>query len=59
AAEGMSLEQYLRALAELRVMDGTHLDVVHLDYCRPSLKERILKEDELKVLYDHDRDAKQ
>ena len=54
AVEGMSLEQYLKALAELRVVDGIHLDVVHLDYCRPSFKERILKGEELKVLYDHD-----
>jgi len=54
AVEGMSLAQYLRALAELRVMDGIHLDLVHLAYCRPSLTERILKGDEFKILYDHD-----
>lgn len=54
AVEGMSLEQYLRALAELPVMDDIHLDLVHLGYCRPSRTERILKGDEFKVLYDHD-----
>lgn len=54
AVEGMNLEQYLKALAELQVMDGIHLDIVHLDYCRPSFKERIIKEEELKVLYDRD-----
>jgi len=51
AVEGMSLEQYLKALAELRVMDGIQLDLVHLDHCRPGLKERILKGDKLKILF--------
>lgn len=50
----MSLEQYLSALAELRVLDGIQLDLVHLAYCRSGLKERILKGDKLKILYDDD-----
>jgi len=49
--EGMSFEQYLRALAEFRVVDGIHLDLVHLEYCKPRLKERILKVN--KILYQH------
>lgn len=59
AVEGMSLEQYLKALAELRVTDDIHLDLVHLDYCRPVLRERILKGDKLKILYDHDSNQRE
>ena len=50
AVEGMDFEDYLKALAEYREIRGTHLDLLHLDSCKPKLKEAILKEG--KVLYE-------
>lgn len=50
AVEGMDFEDYLKALAEYRFIKGIHLDILHLDFCRPQLKETILKEG--KVLYE-------
>jgi len=52
AVEGMNLKQYLRALAELRVVEGMHLDIVHLDYCKPRFKHRILENQKIKTLYE-------
>ena len=50
AVEGMDFEDYLRVLAEHREIIGTHLDILHLDLCKPKLKEAVLKES--KVLYE-------
>ncbi len=50
AVEGMDFEDYLKALAEYREIKGTHIDLLHLDFCKPPLKETILKEG--KVMYE-------
>lgn len=50
AVEGMDFEDYLKVLAEHRYLKGVHLDILHLDFCRPKLKEAILKEG--RVLYE-------
>lgn len=47
AIEGMDFEDYLKTLAEHRYLKGIHLDILHLDFCRPKLRELILKEGEL------------
>ena len=39
AVEGMDLESYLKALAEYRVVDGVHLDILHLSFCKPGIKK--------------------
>jgi len=52
AVEGMSLKQYLRALAELKVIEDVHFDIVHLDYCKPRFKNQILKNRKIKTLYE-------
>jgi len=52
AVEGMGLNHYLRALAELRVIDDMHLDIVHLNYCRIRFKNQILKNRKVKTLYE-------
>lgn len=52
AVEGMDLESYLKALAEYRVIDGIHLDILHLDFCKPEIKKRILKNSNVKILYE-------
>ena len=52
AVEGMSLKQYLMALAELRFIEGAHFDIVHLDYCKPRFKHQILKNQKIKTLYE-------
>lgn len=50
AIEGMSFRDYLKALAEYRDINGVRLDILHLELCKPQLKEMILKEG--KVLYE-------
>lgn len=50
AIEGIDFKDYLKALAEYRCIKGIHLDLLHMDFCRPQLKEVILKEG--KVLYE-------
>ena len=50
AVEGMDFEDYLKALAEYREIKGTHVDLLYLDFCKPTLKETILKEG--KLLYE-------
>ncbi len=50
AIEGMDFHDYLKALAEHRYLKGVHLDILHLDFCRPKLRDLILKEG--KVLYE-------
>lgn len=50
AVEGMNFEDYLKAIAEHREIKGTHIDLLHLDFCRPPLKETIIKQG--KVLYE-------
>lgn len=43
ALEGMDFEDYLKALAEHRFVRGMHLDMLNMDFCRPEIKEAILK----------------
>lgn len=43
AIEGMDFKDYLKALAEYREIKGTHLDLLNLDFCKPQMKEAILK----------------
>lgn len=50
AIEGIDFEDYLKALAEHRQLKGIHLDILHLDFCKPKLKETILKNG--KLLYE-------
>lgn len=50
AVEGMDFEDYLKALAEYRYLKGIHLDILHLDFCKPQVKEIVLKEG--KILYE-------
>jgi len=50
AVEGMDFKDYLKALAEYRCIKGRHLDILHIDFCKPQLKDAILKE--AKVLYE-------
>lgn len=50
AIEGLDFHDYLKALAEYRYLGKIHLDILHLDFCKPHLKETILKEG--KVLYE-------
>lgn len=52
AVEGMDLESYLKALAEYRVVGGVHLDILHLGFCKPGIKEQILKNSNVKILYE-------
>lgn len=52
AVEGMNFEDYLKALAENRKVKGVHLDILHLDFCKPLLKRKILEGKETKVLYE-------
>jgi len=52
AVEGMDLESYLKALAEYRVVDGVHLDILHLSFCKPGIKKQILKNSNVKILYE-------
>ncbi|HEC65986.1 MAG TPA: nucleotidyltransferase domain-containing protein [bacterium] len=52
AVEGMDLESYLKALAEYRVVDGVHLDILHLSLCKPGIKKQILKNSNVKILYE-------
>lgn len=47
AVEGMDLEDYLKALAEYREIKGRHLDLLHLDFCKPQLRQAVLKEGRL------------
>lgn len=49
AIEGMDFEDYLKVLAEYRQIRGIHLDILHLDFCKPQFKELILRNG--KVLY--------
>ncbi len=48
----MDLESYLKALAEYRVVDGVHLDILHLGFCKPGIKKQILKNSNVKILYE-------
>jgi predicted nucleotidyltransferase len=50
AIEGMDFEDYLKILAEEREIKGVHLDILHMDFCRPELKKNILKNG--KLLYE-------
>lgn len=50
AVEGMDFEDYLKALAENREIKDIHIDLLHLDFCKPQVKETILKEG--KLLYE-------
>ena len=52
AVEGMKLESYLKTLAEYRVVDEIHLDILHLDFCKPEIKKRILENSNVKILYE-------
>lgn len=44
AVEGMDFQDYLKALAEYRHIGKVHLDILHLDFCQPQFREKILKE---------------
>jgi predicted nucleotidyltransferase len=50
AIEGMDFVDYLKTLAEQRQIRGVHLDILHMDFCKPGLKKTILKEG--KLLYE-------
>jgi len=50
AIEGMGFEDYLKALAEHRQIRNTHLDILHLDFCKPQIRDDIFKKG--KVLYE-------
>lgn len=42
--EGMEFRQYLKSVAELSFVGGFRVDVVHLDFCSPRLRERARRE---------------
>ncbi|MFH0796593.1 MAG: nucleotidyltransferase domain-containing protein [Candidatus Omnitrophota bacterium] len=52
AVEGMDFQDYLKALAEFRYIDGVLVDIVHLDFCKPDLRQAILENKGVKILYE-------
>ena len=52
AVEGMGFEDYLKALAEFRYIDGIPVDIVHLDFCKSELRRAVLENKGVKILYE-------
>jgi len=52
AVEGIDFQDYLKALAEFRYIDGVLVDIVHLDFCKPDLRQAILEGKRAKILYE-------